>query len=355
VTATAVEAVTENGSAQVGATVFCNACEVEKGKRPYRWGKRLDRWDTPHCLACHGDGHRECEVCGKCMRPADRVFEGDFRGRYTVPIRLRGKPARLDRIYCSSTCRGRAHKQRERQRLERQLWEAEHPDEAAKEKAEYQAWLAGLKQIANATVSPGEREHEQRRRTFQGRAERCAGIDWDAETKTVHDCEHVFAAGDVIYRRREGGPLVVEDPVLPYCAEHRCAQSDGSHNRDAPEGRHYANCSCDDSHWTTPGPCLGCGRLVAHPRNARWRRRSRDWEHHGDPGLPAVPRVFCSTDCKRRVLSVEARGRRLAAAAERGKLRCVVCEREFEATRHDARYCSSGCRQRAYRKRKAAA
>jgi hypothetical protein len=318
------EVVTENVSAHVGTTVSCNACEEEKRNRQYRWRRwRLEGWDAVHCLTCHGYGHRECEVCGVCLPRA----------------------ARFDRLYCSSTCRGRARKERELQALERAAWAAENPEEAAKWEADRQAWLEGLAKIANAAEPPGAGARRRCVDELQRRAEHCAGGDWDRDSKTHTDCMHVFAAGEVIYRRREDGPYSVETPVLPYCARHRCSQSDGYHNRDAGEGRYYRSCACDDSHWTTPEPCLGCGRLVSHPKNARWRQRSRYWEH-------AEPRVFCGTDCKRRVVAVEARSRRLAAAAERDPLRCTVCHREFEATRPDARYCSNRCRQRAYRKRK---
>jgi hypothetical protein len=93
-------------------------------------------------------------------------------------------------------------------------------------------------------------------------------------------------------------------------------------------------------------------RPISHPKDAAWRRRSHYWRYWTGPDLPAEPRVFCGTACKRRVLAVERRSRRLAAAAKRKPLRCPVCHRQFEATRPDARYCSNACRQGAYRKRK---
>jgi hypothetical protein len=57
----------------------------------------------------------------------------------------------------------------------------------------------------------------------------------------------------------------------------------------------------------------------------------------------------CSPLCARERRNADARDRRLAARENR---RCVVCDTEFTPARSDGRYCSSACRQDAYRKRK---
>jgi hypothetical protein len=57
----------------------------------------------------------------------------------------------------------------------------------------------------------------------------------------------------------------------------------------------------------------------------------------------------CSPLCAREKRNADARRRRLAARENR---RCVACDAVFTPGRSDARYCSSSCRQDAYRKRK---
>jgi hypothetical protein len=57
----------------------------------------------------------------------------------------------------------------------------------------------------------------------------------------------------------------------------------------------------------------------------------------------------CSPLCAREQANADARDRRRELRAGRT---CAVCGEEFEPTRADARYCSSACRQDAYRKRK---
>lgn len=75
----------------------------------------------------------------------------------------------------------------------------------------------------------------------------------------------------------------------------------------------------------TESPCAGCGRMVVHLPT--WRH---DW-------------VACSPRCRRRVYRGNVWGRST----------CDGCGEAFDASRADARYCSSACRQRAYRQRRA--
>ncbi len=76
-------------------------------------------------------------------------------------------------------------------------------------------------------------------------------------------------------------------------------------------------------------PCEYCGR---HTAFCTGRVRSRR---------------FCSGRCRSR--SASARAKWLRARARQKT--CVGCEQEFDGTRRDAKYCSSPCRQRAYRHR----
>ncbi len=312
------EVVTENGSAHESAAVVCNNCERrDSGATSRRW-----LWRSIHCRTCHADDHRACASCGRCMP----------------------KNARLDRVYCSSTCRGRARKERERAALERAAWEAEHPEAAAKEAAEAQAWLKAGEAFFAELSSPASRERSKLNADLQAKARVCA------------KCGAEFRDDDVVYRRRDI-PDDVTALVLPYCGSCRCSKSDGYHNRDAPPDRYYPSCRCDDHLWTTPEACVGCGRPVSHPRHAQWRRGHNRWVDVGNGRFDPIwvgPRTFCGSDCKHRVFRVEAKCRRLAAKPADDP-RCSVCKKKFTPQRCDARYCSGACRQRAHRDRNAAA
>ena len=90
---------------------------------------------------------------------------------------------------------------------------------------------------------------------------------------------------------------------------------------------------CADCRWCYApwsGPCGYCGRTVHELRYRAMR--------------------FCSTACSDRYTADFRRERRAAARAGR---RCEQCAELLDAGRVDARYCSSACRQKAYRQRKA--
>jgi hypothetical protein len=71
--------------------------------------------------------------------------------------------------------------------------------------------------------------------------------------------------------------------------------------------------------------CKGCNRIF-------WARQR---------GLSDL-RCTCSDRCQQRALRMDKRVKRLS---------CLECGMEFKSTRGDARYCSSPCRQKAYRHR----
>jgi len=120
-----------------------------------------------------------------------------------------------------------AHNAREQAALERAVWEAEHPEEAAKQQAEVATRQAELRAMMEVCVDFGVLERHKRIDTLKARADRCA------------KCNKPFDAGDVIYRRGAG-----DSPVLPYCVEHACGQPNGRHNKDAPDGSYYPSCRC---------------------------------------------------------------------------------------------------------------
>jgi hypothetical protein len=267
---------------------------------------------------------------------------------------------RYDRQYCSETCRALAVGDRRRARLEREQWEAEHPEQAAAEQEEFQRWQEGLVALA-AAAAVGKPERSEHVARLQARAERCAFRKWHPDLTSESRgywtaCDKPFAPGEVIYRRADHG--LSHGTVLPFCAEHRCGQSDGFHNRDAPPGQYYPACRCPDDehgvrHWLKPEPCAYCGRLVSNDRESADPKRFTQAWHYWRKNGSKVVRTFCSEDCRRAVFDILAKAKRLAARADaRAGRKCEDCGETLDADRSDARYCSPACRQRAYRRRR---
>ncbi|MDQ3784412.1 MAG: hypothetical protein M3360_05970 [Actinomycetota bacterium] len=71
-----------------------------------------------------------------------------------------------------------------------------------------------------------------------------------------------------------------------------------------------------------------------------------------EEGYRGALRVFCSQRCRSRYGHDRAGTRRIEERIEAGPVHCAECEQVLEARRSDSIYCSSACRQRAYRKRK---
>ena len=90
-------------------------------------------------------------------------------------------------------------------------------------------------------------------------------------------------------------------------------------------------CRSDYRDYRRPLPCEGCGRSVHQEYSRRSHRRT-----------------FCCKACEKAVRATAARQRRSDARATR---QCEACGETFDPPRTDARFCSSPCRQRAYRRR----
>lgn len=121
-------------------------------------------------------------------------------------------------------------------------------------------------------------------------------------------CGHVFVEGDVVYREPCGIGFWRAWRIVPFCQ------------------------ACADQRRLSgvrgPWPCEGgCGVLVSVFEGG-WNQS-----------------VCCSPRC----VDEAARKRRRVEPVAR---ECEVCGEEFIPKRSDARYCSSACRQDAYRKRK---
>jgi hypothetical protein len=94
--------------------------------------------------------------------------------------------------------------------------------------------------------------------------------------------------------------------------------------------------------------CETCARFqdTAGTRQCGWCGRQV-----GYGGMSAQPHRYCTRSCE---LAARTRRRREARELARHQ-RCGQCGKPFTAPRQDASYCSPACRQRAYRKRLAAA
>jgi hypothetical protein len=240
-------------------------------------------------------------------------------------------------------------------------WEVQHPEEAAKKRTEEEALVRKIRTLAGLAGDDLKApERRGRHAELKARADCCA------------QCARPFEASETIYRRAERGSF---GPVLPYCAAHRCPQPDGLHNSDARGGFYYPSCRCSGegvSAWCRPEPCAGCGRMVANDRKtASPHKFVRQWQtqYELDEGQRIlarcktpeerdevaqevrsgpVVRIFCSEQCRRATFRAQARAKR-----ESTPRKCECCPVTFIPARADARYCSSTCRQRAYRERAA--
>lgn len=83
-----------------------------------------------------------------------------------------------------------------------------------------------------------------------------------------------------------------------------------------------------DTLWLTRLSCESCGRLY-------WSREA-----------------VGTTCCRAHALAVRQQRRRVARRWKRAGHSCADCEATFTPPRSDAAYCSSACRQRAYRRRR---
>jgi predicted nucleic acid-binding Zn ribbon protein len=139
------------------------------------------------------------------------------------------------------------------------------------------------------------------------------------------ECERDILPHEPVYRQ---GYCVDPEPkecrhgfanyVVTCCAGCAVADHAGWH------GRHY---------WLPPEPCAGCGRQVFNINNRRQYQRTL---------TTCCPR--CYSRAARLALSRKAEPSRHKT--------CPVCGQAFQATRTDARTCSSACKQKAYRQRK---
>jgi len=96
-------------------------------------------------------------------------------------------------------------------------------------------------------------------------------------------------------------------------------------------------CESCSPEWLTPGIGDVVSQLCAHCERPMVYRLTPS----------AMRRTFCSDPCRG---AYHDQLRKERGAVEREKV-CEVCGREFTATRKDAKTCSKGCKQKAYRQR----
>jgi hypothetical protein len=101
-------------------------------------------------------------------------------------------------------------------------------------------------------------------------------------------------------------------------------------------------------------PCDNCARPTAY--RTYGRRQVIDWSvkyHNGRRHYVMgdyVTRTYCCDRCQ---YAFYRKRRRQRSLEEREERHCSVCDKVLTDQRGDAVYCSSSCRQRAYRRRKA--
>ena len=160
---------------------------------------------------------------------------------------------------------------------------------------------------------------------------------WDAKRRggMCGRCGRALADGEAVYRKRISmgycGSGAFQTMIAPLCGDCDAATDKEWHLSlrsalNGPPGYSY--------YWN--GPCETCGRTI-YEGEFRYHRT-----YH-----------YCCDDCAARGWSsrsaVKAKMQRTEA---RGPSRpCAVCGEHFEAGRTDAQYCSSSCRQKAYRRR----
>jgi hypothetical protein len=154
-------------------------------------------------------------------------------------------------------------------------------------------------------------------RLVRTRAEKT--LVWEAAkyARWCCECGRDIAPGETVVRRRRYGAMRDGGGVYIYCED--CG----------PKGYPLK-------------PCAHCGRGVHLIFVERWMLVDSSVRR-----LAQLP--FCCDRCAAQYWNEPRKQRRAEA---RASLRCQECAEVIDAGRSDAKYCSSACRQRAYRARK---
>jgi hypothetical protein len=351
------------------------------------------------CPKCASGEHTSCGWCRACPREPRILHRfgpiGPDGHLTRVDQVIRARPPRGDRQYCSSTCRVRA-------------WQYRHTPEAI---AEREAWEAAngarLREIGESlraifgSADPVLPFTDEELLALDVPAQRRAGTWHDDMTDTDRDrwkaarrmldrlaltaartadmcgtCGARLYPSETVYRAsgqptwQPGGRGI----VFPSCHDCRCRYRD--HTKNArfceecrwsaytwvnwlPERTYCKNSGpdhggpycyvCAPYAWHPARPCEGCARPVVNHKSVRpGYRRENGWIQTEDYAPRDSWRIFCSERCRRAVFGAEQKAKR-----EHDPIDCPVCHERVDARRRDARYCSSACRQRAYRERRA--
>lgn len=137
-------------------------------------------------------------------------------------------------------------------------------------------------------------------------------------------CNRAFDEGETVYRLRGVRVGGMGFPNIRFQFASACADCAKDHIDSYSYG-FYA-----------PEPCEQCGRPVIQDITRHRRKHT-----------------LCSEYCQIvfHVAASNARAKRARRKARGDTRECVVCSEVFEPARADSRYCSSPCRQKAYRRR----
>lgn len=137
----------------------------------------------------------------------------------------------------------------------------------------------------------------------------------------------------------------------------RCGAAVGSDENVLVRGPSYRQ-----RRWTQEFLCIDCVNNRGRYEDVPWstwcaRQMGRTWRdyqnwcaHCGRPFLGVATRRWCSEACGEAARAARRDRTRPPIPARR----CEMCGELIDATRGDAKFCSSACRQKAYRQRKAA-
>jgi hypothetical protein len=182
--------------------------------------------------------------------------------------------------------------------------------------AKAEAYLAGVDAALAAPVTDSEYPRSGLFNSRNNAVGPGPWVNYSHEPAPCHLCQHRFDDNETVFIAKQpykpGHSIWRRFPLCESCAKQQLP-ANGWHS------------------FYPPKPCGYCERKIAVSCGASARRRPD----------------FCCDLCASREVSRVSKDIRKRMR----KKRCQQCEKDFEGTRADARFCSSACRQQAYRVR----
>jgi hypothetical protein len=156
----------------------------------------------------------------------------------------------------------------------------------------------------------------------------------------------------VVARRGDYGSVIAESETHPQNLVRGWLREDGGISI-ADKSWRTIVCQCGESLeqevWRFPNGVNVCAECASRRYYSWWTRACRVCERKIHIGFATSPRSvgYCQGECAEDAARERNR-------VEHGERECDGCGETFTPTRSDSRYCKDACRQKAYRKRKAA-